>query len=96
MDDYYNSLYDRNCNYLEYYIDTTMEIFEGEPKLMSTKQCHSSLTALDDNLFLPTELYVKSDNIPIIFDSDCTIAMTPHLKDFITPPTPVNKSMKGL
>ena len=31
-----------------------------------------------------------------MFDSGCTVAVTPHLSDFIRPPTKVTKTMNGL
>ena len=52
--------------------------------------------ALDDDLFFPRGYYGNTDGIPIIFDSGCTYAVTPHASDFIRKIIPVNKSTSGL
>ena len=44
---------------------------------------------------IPKGLYVSSDLRPIIFDSGCSIIVTPYIQDFVGELQPVNKSMSG-
>ena len=55
------------------------------------------LTSLEDDLVLPVGMYVGSDDdIPIVFDSRCSVALTHNKYDFYGLITPVNKQMIGL
>ena len=58
----------------------------------------SGYTSIEDDIFIPKGCYIGSgsDEVPIIFNSGCTITVTPYLSDFICPPTPIKKRMKGL
>ena len=48
-------------------------------------------------MLLPILLYAGSrDQIPIVFDSGCSITVTPCKDDFFGLITPVNKTMIGL
>ena len=55
-----------------------------------------AFTALDDGLFVSRGCYGNKDGIPIIFDSGCTHAITPHASDFIGKIILFNKLMNGL
>ena len=45
---------------------------------------------------VPKGYYLNDNTTPIVFDSGCTVVVTPHITDFIRPPTKVKKTMDGL
>ena len=49
-----------------------------------------------DYVFIPVGMYVNDNDIAIVFDSGCSVAVAPHLEDFIGPITKVDKTMRGL
>ena len=54
--------------------------------LVSDTQDHhyaDCFTALEDNLFAPKFFYIENGDKQIVFDSGCSIAVTPHLEDFV-------------
>ena len=51
---------------------------------------------MEDDLFIPKEIYVGSYSKPIIFDSECSITVTPHAQNFVGEFRSVNKSILGL
>ena len=52
--------------------------------------------SLEKDLFLPIVLYMgHRDIIPIIFDSDCSVAVTPCKKEFQGTLVNTNKTMQG-
>ena len=52
----YSSMFDRNCNRFNHYLDTTMGNLESVPKVQSIVQYPSCLTGVEDDMFLPIEL----------------------------------------
>ena len=60
------------------------------------KTAESGFTDLETNLFRPMGLYTGSDYKPVVFDSGCTLAVTPFKSDFEGPINPVEKHMNGL
>ena len=56
----------------------------------------SSYTAIEEDLYSPKGYYIGIDHIPIIFDSGCTVAITPFIGDFVGPIQKCNKTIGGL
>ena len=96
LDSDYSSVFECNCKQSAHYLDATVERMETIQSSGSDPNHISEYTSVDNDIFFPTGCYIGSDDVPIIFGSGCTITVTPHLSDFIYPPTPVNKRMKGL
>ena len=40
-------------------------------------------TALYDDIFAPNGFHVDTDNIPIVFESVCTVSIIPYKEDFV-------------
>ena len=58
-----------------------------------TNICSSCYNALNDDLFIPKEwFYIGSNDIPIIFNSGCSVLVDPFEEDFVQPITPVKIS----
>ena len=54
-------------------------------------------TSLGDDVFIPVGLYVGDpQEVPIVFDTGCSVAVIPYKEGFIGPITPVEKTMTGL
>ena len=68
---------------------------DGDTRRISQHPAHC-YTSIDSEIFDPRGYYCKDDTTPIVFDSGCTVAVTPHLSDFIRPPAKVTKTMNGL
>ena len=49
------------------------------------------LNGLVDDVFIPVGMYVNDNDINIVFDTGCSVAVTPYREDFIGPITKVNK-----
>ena len=80
----------------EHYLDAIMGEMDTIQTLESATQCAGCYTSIDNDIFTPKLFYVSSDEVPITFDSGCTIAVTPYMSDFFSTYTPVNKTIKGL
>ena len=52
--------------------------------------------ALEDDLFAPKGFYIANGDKPIVFDSGCSIEVTPHLIDFVGEIKQVKKEMTGI
>ena len=93
----YSQLFDHNCNTYSSYLDT---ITNGSELFLTNNNKHqiynSSYTALDDDLYGPKGYYLGADQIPVIFDSECTVAITPFTEDFVGPIHKCNKTTGGL
>ena len=48
----------------------------------STKQDQYGYTSLEEDLFTPVGLYINEDQLPIIFDSGCSVSVSPDKKYF--------------
>ena len=54
-------------------------------------------TSIEEDIFILVGIYVGAlDDIPIIFDSGCSVTMMPNDEDFYGLITPVNKTMMRL
>ena len=53
-------------------------------------------TAFHDDLFVSKGFYITSGDSPIVFDSGCTIAVTPHLEKFVGKMSKVKNEMTGI
>ena len=54
------------------------------------------MTCLDEDLYLPRGLYSSDIGIPIIFDSGCSVSVSPSKEDFGDTLVPSTKTMLGL
>ena len=53
-------------------------------------------TSLDEDLFIPTGMYIGDGKESIIFDSRCLVSMSPSKRNVGQMLTPVSKTMMGL
>ena len=53
-------------------------------------------TSLDEDLFIPTGMYLGEGKESVIFDSGCSVSVYPTKRDFGDTLTPVSKTMMGL
>ena len=58
--------------------------------------CAHCFTALENDLFAPKGFYIGNGDKPTVFDSGCSIAVTPHLEDFVEEVKQVKKTTTGL
>ena len=56
----------------------------------------SGYTAIDEDLYSPKVYYIGTDQIPVIFDSGCMVAITPFVEDFVGPIQKCNKTIGDL
>ena len=79
--------------------DNAISIFNvdvnNETRSFTSSSCYA-FTALENDLFLTKGYYSGEGDVPIIFYSGCTHAVTPFKSDFVGKITPVNKLMNGL
>ena len=85
-------MFDRNCSKYDHYL----EAVKYEIGLIDDKPYDIDYNVFNIDIFNSVWMYAQSDEIPVIFDSGCTIAVTPHASDFINQITLVDKIMKGL
>ena len=71
----------------------TIEAFKD-----NTKHNQCGFTSLEEDLFTPVGLYMNKDQLPIIFDSRCSVSVSPDKKDVgdILTMTSETKTMQGL
>ena len=74
----YSCIFDTNCNIYAYCFETVTEALDLQTESSPTE----SLTLLERNLFVPIDLYIGSDSKPVIFDSGCTLTVTPFATYF--------------
>ena len=63
-------------------LDTNDFTFAGEAS-HDNLLCGRCFTALYDDIFAPNGLYVDTDNILIVFESRCTVSITPYKEYFV-------------
>ena len=88
-----------NCNQHEHDLDAIMNKIDSfEDKAVESKTYR--LTNLENALFLPVGMYVGSDeDIPIVLDSGCSVAVTPNKYDLyglITLVKKTNDRIRGI
>ena len=71
-----------------------IEPFEGKRGAPANEPC--GFNGLVDDVFIPVGMYVNDNDINIVFDTGCSVAVTPYREDFIGPITKVDKTMRGL
>ena len=98
LEEDYSTLFDSNCNTYDHYLEAALHRGEFSSMMEDNipQTCDHCYTALDDDLFLPRGRYVGKDGVPIIFDTGCSISVTPHKQDFVGTIRPMNKLMTGL
>ena len=97
LDHDYSGDFDLNCNQYDHYLDAVMNKIEAFTDGGGGASKDYGFTSLEDDVFIPVGLYIgDSKEIPIVFDTGCSVAVTPYKEDFIGPITPVVKTMTGL
>ena len=106
LDPDYSSIFCQNCEKYPHYIEACKGNLDGigsnnEPfrtMASDTKNHHCAhcVTALEDDLFALKGFYIANEDKPIVFDSGCSIAVTPRLEDFVGDIKQVKKTMTGL
>ena len=82
----YSNYFDLNCNQYSHYLDAVMdkiEAFEGGKG--GPTQVSYCFNGLIDDVFVPVGVYVNNNGMAIVFDTGCSVAVTPYLEDFIGP-----------
>ena len=77
----YSKFFDFNVNQFDHYLDTVLNKIEPFPD----DQYHLTIgmTCLEDDIYLPKGLYsTGTRGIPIIFDSGCSVVVSPSKADF--------------
>ena len=100
----YSEVFDQSCKKYSHYFDAVRGDLEGgtneEFASLSSDQinhhCTYCFTALEEDLFSPKGFYVGPGSKPIVFDSGCSIAVTPFKEDFVGGITLVQKTMSSL
>ena len=105
LDPDYSSTFSHNCARYKHYFEATRGKLgiHSDDKPFGTlasdtkhHHCAHCFTALEDDLFAPSGFYIANGDKPIVFDSGCSIAVTPHLEDFGGEIKKVQKTMTGL
>ena len=103
LDPDYSGIFDENCNQYSYYLDIIKESFgtnDGElflfPSEIINHHCTHCFTALEEDLFAPKRFYTDNGDIPVVFDSGCTVSIIPYKDDFVGTITNVKKTITGL
>ena len=100
LDHDFSGIFDSNCIKYAHYLDAIMEtnnfLFKDVVGKSKVPVCEACFTALVEDVFAPRGHYINIDDIPIVFDSGCTVTVTPHTADFIWKIESVNKSIKVL
>ena len=72
-------------------------------KIEAFKDCKKNsnkdygFNSLKDDVFIPVGLYVGDPkDVPIVFDTGCSVAVTPYKQDFTGTITPVEKTITEL
>ena len=97
LDYHYNSYFDLNSSQHDHYLDAIMN--KIDPFNDGDGECTNiscGFSTIEDDVFLPVGMYVSDNDIPIVFDSGSSVAVTPNNEDFISSFTKVNKIMMGL
>ena len=79
--DYSNLIYEL-CNKHHHYLDTVIHGLDIV-SIGEYNQDDCAFTALDKDVFLPLRLYTGEDGKSILFDSRCTLVVTPYASSFL-------------
>ena len=103
LDPEYSEVFSTYCDKYAHYFDATKGFLgvddEHFPLLQSDTMLHHCahcFTALEEDLFMPRGFYVGSGDKPVVFDSGCTMSITPFKEDFVGKIDPVQKTITGL
>ena len=98
----YTELFTRNYNTYDTYLDIVLNEINVldkpvEPKGINVlnKPCTNCFTTVDDDLYNPKGYYIEVDNTHIIFDSGCSVSITPFAADFVGPIHKYDKTIGG-
>ena len=82
----YSANFDENYHSYENYLDTVMGTNDFTFAVEASHGdllCGRCFTALYDDIFSPNGFYVDTYNIPIVFESRCTLSIIPYKEDFV-------------
>ena len=103
LDSDYSQIFDDNCAKYPHYFEAVKGSFGKDdnefPPLQSdtiNHHCAHCFTALEDILFMPKGFYLDSGDKPVVFDSGCTVSITPFKEDFVGKIKPVKRTITGL
>ena len=98
----YSEFFARNYNTYDTYLDIVLNGINVldepvEPKGVNVlnEPCTNCFTTIDDDLYTPKGYNIEADNTHIIFDSGCSVSITPFAADFVGPIQPSTKTIGG-
>ena len=68
-----------NCNQFDHYLDAFLDKIEPFP---DDHRIESGFTGIDDDMSLPTGVYIEDGTVPVIFDSGYLVPASPSKSDF--------------
>ena len=90
----YATFLDKYCNMHKHYLDATIQRLNViAPPAQESFTCFK---ALEEDLFAHSEYYLDEKITPIVFDSGCSIAVTPYMHDFVGPIRPSTRSINSI
>ena len=93
----YSSYFDLNFSQYDHYLDAIMnKIDPFNYRVRDRAKVSCGFISIEDDVFLSVGMYVSDNDIPIVFDSGCSVEVTPNKEGFISPFTKFNKIMMGL
>ena len=99
----YSGIFSKNCKRFPHYFDAVKDsvgTYDEELFLLQSDtinhHCAHCFTALDDDLFAPKGFYADNGDRPVVFDSGCSVSITPYKDDFVGKITHVKKTITGL
>ena len=103
MEPNYSQIFDVNCKKYPHYVDSIKDSFGAEDEEFLFLQsdtinhyCAHCFTALEDELFMTKGFYVDVGDKSVVFNSGCTISITPFKEDFVGDISPVRNTITGL
>ena len=91
----FSKYFDLNCNQYSHYLDTVLNKIEPFHDESTRYNNEIGMTCLDNDLYLPRGLYSSDIGLSIIFDSGCSVAVSPSKEDFGDILVPSSKTMLG-
>ena len=90
MEEYYSMIFNQNCERYPHYLDVvkgSLGVEDTESPFLQSDtlhhHCAHCFTALEEDLFNPKGFHSDNSNKPVVFDSGCTISITPFKEDFV-------------
>ena len=89
----FSNYFSFNFNQFDHYLDAVLNKIDPFP---DDQKIDLGITGIDDSLFVPTGMYVEEGTVLVIFDSGCSVAVSPCKDDFGDTLQPFTKTMIGL